>query len=260
MNIHSLTRSVAPSPEPFVVCDFDGTITLTDVTDQILERMAAPGWRNFEQMWSEGRIGSRECLEQQFALVETTCRALNAFIDSIPVDPGFAGFCRFVQKNAVPFVIVSDGLDCVIRRVLRRCGVQKRMRNGTHFFSSAVRLRRGRLSLQFPHAFASCSHGCATCKPRLIRQLRGHHWPLLYVGDGLSDRYAVGEADFVYARPTLLSFCREKGIPNRNFTTFEDVEYELTQWLGGDAPLQMDEAARVRLASNPARGAGVYLF
>jgi 2-hydroxy-3-keto-5-methylthiopentenyl-1-phosphate phosphatase len=248
-------------PRPIIVCDFDGTITLSDVTDLILERMAAPEWRRFEQMWSEGRIGSRECLEQQLALVETSPKTFNALVDSIPVDPGFAGFCRFVQKNAVPFVIVSDGLDYVIRRVLRRCGVQKQVRNGTHFFSSAVRLHGGRLSLRFPHALASCSHGCATCKPLIIQQLRGHHWPVLYVGDGLSDRHAVGETDFVYARPALLNYCRKEGIPSGTFRTFEDVECGLAQWLGGEAPLQMDEAARMRLASNPdSRGAAVFLL
>lgn len=253
MNISLPDTKVGPSPQPMVFCDFDGTITLADVTDKILEHLAAPAWRRFEQMWAEGRMGSRECLEQQLALVRTAPKALNALIDSIPVDPGFAVFCRLMEDEAIPFVVVSDGLDYVIRRILRRCGMQKRLRNGTQFFSSAVRLTRGGLTLKFPHAGASCRHGCATCKPRIIQRLRGRHWPLLYVGDGLSDRHAVSEVDFVYARPGLLSYCRMKGIPSSSFRTFDDLVCRLPEWLGANAPLPMDEAARMRLGLNPER-------
>ncbi len=261
MNNYLSHTSPGPGPQPLVFCDFDGTITLADVTDRILEQLAAPGWRRFEQMWEDGLMGSRECLERQLALVETTPKVLDALIDSIPIDPGFAAFCRFVQTNAIPFVIVSEGLDYVIRRILHHCGVQKRVRNGTHFFSSAVRLNQGRLSLRFPHALASCTHGCATCKPLVIQRLRAHHWPLLYVGDGLSDRHAVREADFVYARPMLLSYCRDNGIPSRAFRTFEDLQCALAEWLSGKTPLQMDEAARLRLESNPdRRGTEIYLL
>ena len=34
---------------PIVFCDFDGTITQLDVTDQILSQLAHPSWREIEQ-------------------------------------------------------------------------------------------------------------------------------------------------------------------------------------------------------------------
>ena len=54
---------------PVVFCDFDGTITQLDVTDQILTQLAHPSWREIEQEWMLGLIGSRECLERQIALL-----------------------------------------------------------------------------------------------------------------------------------------------------------------------------------------------
>jgi 2-hydroxy-3-keto-5-methylthiopentenyl-1-phosphate phosphatase len=44
-----------------VFVDFDGTISLEDTTDVILERFADPEWRKVESEWLAGIIGSREC-------------------------------------------------------------------------------------------------------------------------------------------------------------------------------------------------------
>lgn len=242
--------NATPLPHPIVFCDFDGTVTLADVTDVILSCLADPAWQEIERLWRDGKIGSRQCLEQQLALVRTTARELNEVIDSVPVDPGFAEFVRYIRKNRVPFVVTSDGLDYVIRRVLARSGFHAGPRNGIHFFSTSGRLRSGRLAISFPHATASCTHGCATCKPDILNTQRGDHWPVIYVGDGLSDRHAVKHADFVYARQPLLDLCRQGDIPCRPFDTFADITDALSRWLGGDAEAEIREASR----AHPPRG------
>jgi 2-hydroxy-3-keto-5-methylthiopentenyl-1-phosphate phosphatase len=232
-------RMKLPNPKsrdafcPIVFCDFDGTITLSDVTDEILNRLAAPGWVEIEQMWTQGVIGSKECLERQLALVRTSAADLNALIDSVPVDPCFGDFVRFVREKSVPFIVVSDGLDYVIRRILKRFGIRGRVRNGIQFFSTSVRLKPHGLSVSFPHALSSCTHGCATCKPLVIRALKGAHSPVLYIGDGLSDRHAVIEADFVYARRPLLDHCQTSRIPSFLFNTFGEIQDALAGWWEG---------------------------
>lgn len=255
----SLNHSIRPFPRPIVFCDFDGTITLADVTDEILSQLADPAWQDIEREWKTGRIGSRECLARQLALVETTPGELNAVIDSIPLDPGFAEFVRFVRKKRIPFVVTSDGMDYVIRRVLAHSGLHLRPRNGSQFFSTAGLLVAGRLSISFPHAADSCTHGCATCKPAVMRNLRGNRWPVIYVGDGLSDQHAVRRADFVYARQPLLDICRSEDIPCRPFDTFADIVLALGRWLGGEAGTEMNEAARSRLDSAVLSTAGAVM-
>src|SRR5713101_1193830 len=96
---------------PVIFSDFDGTITQSDVTDQILTDLAHPSWREIEQEWVRGLIGSRECLERQTALIEASPRELRALIDSIPVDPHFPTFYRFAQVCGMPFYVLSDGFD-----------------------------------------------------------------------------------------------------------------------------------------------------
>src|ERR1035438_3041671 len=90
---------------PIVFCDFDGTITQLDVTDQILDQLADPAWRDVEREWAMGLIGSRECLERQIALVGASRQEFHAVIDSIALDPHFSEFYRFTRRKRIPLYI-----------------------------------------------------------------------------------------------------------------------------------------------------------
>jgi len=231
-----------PSP-PVVFCDFDGTITQVDVTDQILSQFAHPSWQEIEQAWVRGLIGSRECLERQLALVDASAEELDALIDAVPVDPGFSDFYRFLRQRAFPLYVVSDGFDYVIRRVLRRAGVDGELRNGEHIFCSALRVEGRRLVLSFPHSPTPCAHGCATCKADIIARLAPVDRPVIFIGDGLSDRFALERAHLIFAKRQLLAYCREKGISCRSFETFRDIAGALeTEW-GAPPPAQDGERA-----------------
>ena len=119
--------------------------------------------------------------------------------------------------------VLSEGFDYIIVRILKRAGIYTPLRNGLHMFSSALRLEGHRLIPSFPHSADPCEHGCATCKAALLRRFgKGKH-PIIFVGDGLSDRFAVEEADVVFAKRHLLAYCREHDKACRPFGTFADV-------------------------------------
>jgi 2,3-diketo-5-methylthio-1-phosphopentane phosphatase len=216
---------------PVVFCDFDGTITQLDVTDQILAQLAHPSWQEIEREWMLGLIGSRECLERQIALVDASAEELHAVIDAVAIDREFAAFCKFSRKKRLPLYILSDGFDYVIRRFLKRAGVDRHFRSGKNLFASALRLEGRRLTPSFPHSPEPCAHGCATCKADLIRRLQEGRQPVIFVGDGMSDRFAVELADVVFAKRHLLAYCRESGIACHAFETFKDVQETLEKLL-----------------------------
>jgi len=236
-----------PSWRPIVFSDFDGTITQIDVTDEILSELAHPGWEEIEQEWVRGAIGSRECLGRQMALVDTSEPELNALIDSIPVDPYFADFHQFLRERRVPLYVVSDGFDYVIRRVLGRCRVEGPLGNGSHIFASALRVEECRLLTSFPHSPEPCEHGCATCKAAIIQRLRRKHRPVVFIGDGLSDRFAVEMSDLVFAKRQLLAYCREKDIACRPFENFADIQVALQGEMSG-------EKSKVKVRKSAAEG------
>ncbi len=226
---------------PIIFSDFDGTISLADVTDQILERLADPSWHGVEERWLRGEIGSRECLSEQIALVRTEVEPFHELIDSIRLDPGFVEFYHLVQARQIPFYVLSDGFDYVIRRLLRRSGATGPLRNGSHLFSSSLKPEAGRLTTLFPHPAAGCEHGCATCKPEIMGRLRKRHQPVIYIGDGLSDRFAVPEASLVFAKHKLLDYCRSHAIRCEPFETFGDVGAAVEKLL--DRSVQSGSAA-----------------
>ena len=229
------SQTLSGNFSPIVFSDFDGTISLVDVTDEILEQFADPAWREVESLWVRGEIGSQECLERQMALVKATPRDLHALIDAVPLDPGFAGFYRFTRRRQIPFYILSDGFDYVISRVLQRAGADGELRNGQHLFSSSLLPVNGGVKISFPHREIACEHGCATCKAAIIERLRGERRPVVFVGDGLSDRFGVEEADLVFAKRQLLDYCRARGLAHIPFETFADVQAPLAQLLGSAA-------------------------
>jgi len=214
---------------PIVFTDFDGTITQLDVTDEILAQLAHPSWQEVEQEWTRGLIGSRECLERQIALVDASAEELHALIDAVPIDPSFTAFYRFTRQRSIPLYVLSEGFDYVIARILKRAGVNGPVQNGIQMFSSALRLEGRRLIPSFPYSGQGCEHGCATCKVALIRRLGEGGYPIIFVGDGLSDRFAVDEANVVFAKRQLLAYCQEHGKACHPFDTFAEVEQAIAR-------------------------------
>ncbi|HEV2348607.1 MAG TPA: MtnX-like HAD-IB family phosphatase [Terriglobia bacterium] len=233
---------------PTIFSDFDGTISQVDVTDLVLTQFAHPSWREVEQEWSRGQIGSRECLERQMALVDVSAKELNALVDSVPLDPHFAAFYRWARQRKFPLSVVSDGFDLIIRRVLKNTGFSGPLHNGAQLFASALKIRGRRAEPSFPYAGPPCEHDCATCKVEVIRRMRGGDCPVIFIGDGLSDRFAAQAADVVFAKRQLLAYCRENDIICQPFETFAEIKAQIEAMLQSSVPDEVPRrhASRVR--------------
>lgn len=200
-----------------ILCDFDGTIVAKDVTDHLLERFASDAWRDLERDWEQGRIGARECMRGQIALIEATPAVLDQAVASMAADEGFPGFVALARRMGIPLTIVSDGLDRVIKDVLRCAGLSNVETVSSHLDYG----NDGRWRLEFPHAEASCLSMACTCKCAIARRdgLR-----TLLIGDGRSDFCVADTADFVFAKHKLLSYCEAAQIPHAAFTGFTDAQ------------------------------------
>jgi 2,3-diketo-5-methylthio-1-phosphopentane phosphatase len=200
-----------------ILCDFDGTIVANDVTDYLLERFAAAAWRDLERDWEQGLIGGRECMQGQIALIEATPAALDEAIAAMAVDAGFPGFVALARRLGIPLTIVSDGLDRVIKDVLRRANLPE-----IDTRSSRLEFRAGRWRLDFPYAGKDgCLSAACTCKCAIAR---GDARRTLLIGDGRSDFCVADMADFVFAKHKLLSYCEATQIPHEAFADFTDAQ------------------------------------
>jgi 2,3-diketo-5-methylthio-1-phosphopentane phosphatase len=206
---------------PILFLDFDGTISRADVVDAILERLGEPGWQRLEEDWKAGLIGSRQCLAGQLAFVRATPSALNAVVDAIDLDPGFPALMELAMRRGLQVHIVSDGFDYCIHRFLDRLPEThvSALRGRVHA-SHLEPTANGRWRTAFPHFEAPCDHGCATCKPGVMTLVNPSGAPAIFVGDGLSDRYAALAADVVFAKTSLATHCEREGIP---FVAYRDL-------------------------------------
>lgn len=211
-----------------ILCDFDGTISVNDTTDALLERFGQPGWEAIEQAWRRGEIGSRECMARQIALVEAVPEALDDWLDGVAIDPAFTAFVAAARAIGVPLAVLSDGLDHAIARVLRRHGL------------GDLPVKANRLEavgesgwrLDFPHARPECPSG--NCKCAAAGDAHAGQRRVLLIGDGASDFCVAGEADFVFAKGRLVEHCRTAAIPHLPITDFRDALTLLPMLVEGD--------------------------
>lgn len=211
-----------------VFVDFDGTIASLDTTDFLLERFAAPQWREIEDDWKAGKIGSRECMVRQIDLVRATPAALDGFIAEIEIDPGFPAFVDLCRAQGHDVVVVSDGLDRTVNAVLKRFDLEL-----PTFANRLEWCGNDRWRLRFPHARSDCRALSGNCKCQFTEH--GRLDLRIVIGDGRSDFCMARRADLVLAKSALLQHCLQADLPVRAFDNFEAAAKIMARWLDGHA-------------------------
>jgi 2-hydroxy-3-keto-5-methylthiopentenyl-1-phosphate phosphatase len=211
-----------------ILCDFDGTISVEDVIDSLLDRFGRPGWEVLEQDWRAGRIGSRECMAGQVDLLQMSRAELDAHLAEMWIDHAFPGFVAKARELDVPIRVVSDGLDYAIHRILTRYGLDDLPLSANHL---APAMPPKQWQLTSPFQADGCRSG--TCKCACVAQARAGGAKTLLIGDGASDFCAADHVDFVFAKHRLIEHCRATGIPYVPITGFEDALEFLPQLLDG---------------------------
>lgn len=212
-------RDPNPSPPWVVQCDFDGTISIDDVTDSLLDRFGRDGWQALEAAWTRGEIGSRECMTRQVALLDMSEPELVAHLDRMTIDPHFAGFVARVRALGMTLQVVSDGLDRAITHILRGHGLQAL----PVFANQLLQVGERRWTLQSPHARAACVRASGNCKCARAAGEQALSRRVLYIGDGSSDFCVSGKVDRVLAKAGLIGHCRAQGIAHRPFSDFGEA-------------------------------------
>jgi 2-hydroxy-3-keto-5-methylthiopentenyl-1-phosphate phosphatase len=206
--------------------DFDGTIALEDTTDLLLDRRAEPAWLDVEREWLAGRIGSRECLAQQAALIRATPEELDAALSDVAIDPDFARFVALAGTLGATMQIVSDGFDRCIQPVLRRAGIYLPVT------SNRLRPAGGnRWAAEFPSFAPDCQSMSGVCKCEAARTER----MLVLIGDGRSDFCLASRADVVLAKGKLAAHCAENNYPFTPINAFADALVWLQPFLAKQA-------------------------
>jgi 2,3-diketo-5-methylthio-1-phosphopentane phosphatase len=223
-----------------ILCDFDGTVSVEDITDSLLERFARPGWQTIEQAWRRGEIGSHDCMAEQVALLDASREEIDAHLDTMMIDRAFAAFVAQAEDAGIPLAVVSDGLDYAIRRILDAHGLGRVPIVANRLEPAGERSWR----LEFPHGHPSCRVASGNCKCASAAQAKDARRRVLLIGDGASDFCVASEADLVFAKHRLIEHCRAAGIAYVPVTGFADALDLLPTLLAGELPAHVATAAQ----------------
>jgi 2,3-diketo-5-methylthio-1-phosphopentane phosphatase len=209
-----------------VFVDFDGTITTTDVGEAMFIKFGNEE-KNIRIIkdWISKEIGSSEMWQQLCDTIDFFNEpAFNSFLDSIHLDEGFKSFVAFCSEQEIPIVILSDGLDLYIKKILDREGL-----NEIPFFCNTVEVTSdSKLIMGFPYTDEECTR-CANCKRNHIINLSSDDDFTIYIGDGLTDTCPIQYCDYIFAKSSLLKFCEINRISYYPFNNFFEVQERINE-------------------------------
>jgi HAD superfamily phosphoserine phosphatase-like hydrolase len=210
-----------------VFSDFDGTITLRDCNDALVDTYIGPDRREaYDRLFREGTGTLWEVLDTSMRACEVPLEtAIQLLLGEVQLDPTFRDFHAWCGQRGVPFSIVSAGLGEIIQAFMAQAGLappitaNQAFRHETHF--GLVPMDR------------SCPTGVD--KAAVLRAARAEGLYTVFVGDGFSDRLAAPEADLVFAKRgmALATYCLKRDIPFVPFQRFSEVQADLEARLTG---------------------------
>lgn len=200
-----------------IFTDFDGTITQLDTQEYLLNKYAAPEWREIEEAVGRGEVSDLEALRKEMEMLSVPLAIPEEEIAGIPIDPSFPEFCRFCKEHGLPLTILSGGIDRFIKTILGKYRLAT-----IPFHANSVEIANNQWRI-VPNPGPKIRRLCNHCKTYHLLRARSHFKYIVYIGDGNTDRCPATEADIRFARGNLAKFLDEEKIAYFPFESFEDV-------------------------------------
>lgn len=160
--------------------DFDGTVTRRDFYDLVRER-----WPQADDPWAKYLAGTCThfaALAEIFSRIRATESEMDAVVDAMDIDPGFAPAVRTLQARGWEVVIASAGCAWYIDRLLAHAGVAVTVFSNPGTFDPAMGLRMER-----PDAGPFCDPATGVDKVAVTRDALQRSSVVAFAGDGRPD-------------------------------------------------------------------------
>jgi len=234
-----------------VLTDWDGTITTYDSNDYMTDFLGYGKEKrragNLEIL--SGRVTFRDAFREMLESVNqnghTFEECKKALKENIKLDSGFKEFFRYCKSQDIPVIVVSSGMEPLIRAVLSNLLGDDA--NDIEIISNSVDVHEdGSWNIKFRHPASGYGHD----KSQAILPYRKLANPplLFFFGDGVSDLSAAKHADVLFVKEKsdgendLATYCTRENIPHVLFPEFSKalpvvrsiVEGEKTpkEWFG----------------------------
>jgi 2-hydroxy-3-keto-5-methylthiopentenyl-1-phosphate phosphatase len=202
-----------------VFCDFDGTITIEETFVALLRQFTPDlADRLMPEMYAQRltlRQGVRQLLE---SIPSAKYPELIEFAKPQAIRPGFAEFLDFLDREQVPFVLISGGVTVVVETVL---GQLIHRMTGVH----AVELDTTGPYLKPISEFEGGTELVA--KVDVIAQYSCDE--AIVIGDSITDLNMALKAPVVFARDRLAIYLQAAETPYHPWEDFHAIRQTLAQ-------------------------------
>ncbi len=202
-----------------VLSDFDGTVTLNDTFENVLARFGKGEWRTVDDQYVRGEITLEECVRQQGGMVQVPSSEILSYLDGVTkFRPNFDKLIEFCMTNHFPLVIVSAGLDFVIKHFLTR----EKFQDKVELVAASAKCTPTGIKFEWPKLRSDRS---MNLKDDMVRYYKRRADRVAYVGDGRWDLHALRNADrrFVIRNSKLAELCLEQEIQATRIIDFQEV-------------------------------------
>ena len=207
-----------------VQCDFDGTVTEEDASFVMLDAFADGDWRQLFEQYHEGKISVGRFNMEAFATVKADRQSLLRLIkDTVKVRPGFHELVACCRSRGFRFVIVSNGLEFYINKILGDIGLAD-----IEVFAARTEFHQEGLEVQY--AGPDGRRLDEEFKGTYLNSFLAEGYRVVYLGNGDSDLSPARRCHHVFATGTLLERCQQIKLDCTPFTDFHEVVRVLELW------------------------------
>ncbi|KAI1494338.1 HAD-like domain-containing protein [Biscogniauxia mediterranea] len=219
-------------PKAIFFTDFDGTITLQDSNDWMTDNLGfGPELRkqgNADVLF--GRRSFRDSFQDMLDSVKTPFdQCIAHLLKNIQLDPCFRDFFHWCRANNIPVVVLSGGMQPIIRALLAHLLGEKEV-DEMQIVSNDVKARPG-MSINEEGGWDIAYHDDSSFGHDKSLEIRPYaalaDRPILfYAGDGVSDLSAAKETDLLFAKAgrDLVTYCEKEKVPFTVFNDFSDIQ------------------------------------
>ncbi len=208
------------SEKPTLIqCDFDGTLTIGDVSFLILDEFTGQGWRQLFQDYMQGKLSVNAFNSAAFSRVKASRETLDDFVRQKAVmRPGLFELLAACHKRGFRFVIVSNGMTFYIDTLLKMLGL-----NEVEFQAAQSLFNPGGIKAWYAGPGGELLEN--GFKEAYVQHFMDKGYRVVYIGNGASDFSPARMCQHIFAIDNLLNECRAANVEH---TPFSDL-YEVAQ-------------------------------
>ncbi len=200
-----------------IQCDFDGTVTLEDVSFHLLDNFADGDWRQALTEYQEGKISVGSFNTRAFTMIKADEPALlDSLKGKIGIRAGFDELLAYCRQRSFRFVIVSNGLEFYIKNILRDLGITE-----IEIFAARAEFKPAGLEVKYIGPDGNQLED--GFKEAYTELFLNDGYRIVYIGNGVSDSSPARRAHDIFATGDLRDHCRQIKLSHTPFDDFKDV-------------------------------------